>query len=133
MTMMILEYARPAAALGLPPRNPRPIHVSEGGLTVTEWEIIEMASWDGPRSLHPKSWLSRVETILFGDAALPLANPRLEALRRFAVKAWFWKELRDSDIAAVLDAGFSPNDIRRIVDHVAMRRGLVPHITRWPA
>lgn len=132
MTMMILEHARPAATLTLSPRKLRPICPSEGELTCTEWEIIEMASWDGPRSLHPKGWLSRVETILFGDGALPLANARLEALRRFAVKAWFWKELRDSDIAAVFEVGFSAREIRRIIDHVATRRGSVPHVARWP-
>lgn len=132
MTMMILEHVRPAPALALSPRNLRPIRAPEGELTGTEWEIIEMASWDGPRSLHPKGWLSRVETILFGDAALPLASARLEALRRFAVKAWFWKDLRDSDIAAVLDAGFLEQDIRLVTDHLANRRNSVPYVKDWP-
>lgn len=129
----IMEHARPRAGLAISQRRPRPVGAPGNELTGTEWEIVEMASWDGPRSLHPNGWLARIETVLFGDAALPLANARLEALRRFAVKAWFWKQLRDSDIAAVLDAGFAAQDIRRIVDHVAIRRGSVPHVARWPA
>lgn len=107
--------------------------VRGGRLTGADWEVVEMALWDGPRSLHPENWLVRIETVIFGDVALPLANVRLESLRRFAVKAWFWNRLRERDIAAILEAGFAPDDVRRILDYVASRRGFAPRVRAWPS
>lgn len=129
----ITQHAHPAADLAAAPHDRNPLRLSGGRLTGTEWEIVEMASWDGPRSLNPGGWLARIETVIFGDVALPLANVRLESLRRFAVKAWFWNRLGERDIAAILEAGFAPDNVRQILDHVASRRGFAPRVEAWPS
>ncbi|MDT7531195.1 hypothetical protein OVY29_21245 [Sphingopyxis sp. SE2] len=54
-----------------------------------EWQIVEMAKADGPRSLNPDGLLKRL---------------------------------------ARIDAGYSPADILRILEHVARRRGCMPVI-----
>ena len=129
----ITDHAHPAADLAAASHDRNPRRLSGGRLTGTEWEIVEMASWDGPRSLNPEGWLARIEMAIFGDVALPLANARLESLRRFSVKAWFWNQLGEGDIAAALDAGYSPGDVRHILDHVASRRGFAPRVRNWPS
>ncbi len=62
--------------------------VHYGQLSGAEWEIVELARWDGPRSLNPDGLLARLQRILFGaETPRPLANKRLETLRRFSVEA----------------------------------------------
>ncbi len=128
----IIEHTPRAAGFAARSCNRRSVCAAGGSLTGTDWEIVEMAAWDGPRSLKPKGLLARIERVLFGDVALPLANARLESLRRFSVKAWYWNQLGERDIAAALDAGLSPSDVRQILDHVASRRGFLPRIRNWP-
>ena len=56
----------------------------------TEWSVIDMARAEGPRSANPNALINRLLRKLFGIAiARPLANERLESLRRFALAAWF--------------------------------------------
>ena len=51
-----------------------------------EYQVIELARRDGIRSIRPRSWPTRIAERLFGiRPANPLADPRLEAIRRFAV------------------------------------------------
>lgn len=60
----------------------------------------------------------------------PLANPRLEALRRFCVRAWHWNLIRIQDMLLVSETGYPIADLCAIVAHVARCRGLVPCILR---
>ena len=60
----------------------------------TEWSVIDMARDEGPRSANPNAFINRLLSKLFGIAiARPLANERLESLRRFALAAWFRPEI----------------------------------------
>lgn len=99
----------------------------------TEWSVIDMAREEGPRSANPNSLRNRLLSKLFGIAiARPLANERLETLRRFALAAWFRAEIRLRDMRALFAAGFSSNDAARIIAYVGLRRGTVPEVEAWP-
>src|SRR3954470_22698303 len=102
-------------------------------LSRTEWSVIDMARAEGPRSANPNGFLNRLVSKLFGIAiARPLANQRLESLRRFALAAWFQLEIRLRDMRALFAAGFSSNDAARIIAYVGLHRGSVPEVEAWP-
>lgn len=75
----------------------------------TEWSVIALAGRDDMASLAPDGFWQRVRRRLFGiDAARPLANERLEALRRFTVLARLRRRRIDhGEIARLVTAGFS--------------------------
>ena len=99
----------------------------------TEWSVIDMARAEGPCSANPNALFNRVVRKLFGIAtARPLANDRLEHLRRFAVAAWFQAEIRTRDMRALFDGGFTSNDAARIIAYVGLHRGSVPEVEAWP-
>src|ERR1700741_701337 len=82
----------------------------------TEWAVIDHARDDGPRSARPNGITARLLRLLFGVVVpRPLTNQRLEALRRFAVKAWYWPELRARDLKALFEVGFDSNDAWRVL------------------
>ena len=98
-----------------------------------EWAVVDMARIDGPRSANPDSLLNSLLRTAFGvSIPRPLANERLETLRRFAVAAWYKAELRARDLSALFAAGFSSNDAARIIAHVALGRGSAPEVEAWP-
>jgi hypothetical protein len=106
---------------------------ADGALGAAEWSVIDMARAEGPRSADPNAFFNRLLSKLFGIArARPLANKRLESLRRFAVAAWFRAELRVRDMRALFDAGFTSNDAARIIAYVGLHRGIVPEVEAWP-
>ena len=99
----------------------------------TEWSVIDMARAEGPRSANPNAFINRLFSKLFGIAiARPLANERLESLRRFALAAWFQSEIRLRDMRRLFAAGFSSNDAARIIAYVGVHRGSVPEVEAWP-
>ena len=99
------------------------------GFGKTEWDVVELARRDGPRSLNPRSYLLRLCSILLGEEIKrPLANDQLEALRRFSVRAWFWDLVRTRDVRTLFDAGFTWDDVWRILAHVAAQRGFMPSV-----
>ena len=99
----------------------------------TEWSVIDMARSEGPRSANPNAFINRLFSKLFGIAiARPLANNRLESLRRFALAAWFHSEIRLRDMRNLFAAGFSSNDAARIIAYVGLHRGTVPEVEAWP-
>ena len=91
--------------------------------------MIETARSDGPRSIRPDGPFSRFLRDFFG-LPMPrrLANDKLEALRRFCVRAWFWDLIRSRDVQAVMDAGYTSVDVFQILAHVAGYRGFTPTI-----
>lgn len=100
-----------------------------GSLSYLHWKVVEMAREDGRWSLDPDGFLTRIVGGLFPiKLARPLANDRLEALRRFAVRAWYWDLIRTKDLCALIDAGFSNEHARQILAHVASQRGFAPSV-----
>lgn len=99
-----------------------------------DWQVVEMARKDGPRSLNPDGLLARVTRVLLGvPVPQGLANDELEALRQFSVRAWFWDFVRTSDVQAFFDAGYTPTNARRILAYVAHHRGFTPSFEGVPA
>lgn len=102
---------------------------SAPGFGKTEWDVVELARRDGPRSLNPHSTVAHLCSILLGEGIKrPLANEQLEALRRFSVRAWFWDLVRTKDVRTLFDAGFTWDDAWRVLAHVAARRGFMPSV-----
>jgi len=110
----------------------RPTGASQ--LPKLERDVIDMARSDGRWSLNPDGFVQRAIGVLFGiRTARPLANERLEGLRRFAVAAWSREVVRARDLRHLFDAGYSSNDAWRILAHIGERRGVIPEVEGWPA
>lgn len=93
------------------------------------WQVIDMARSEGPRSLNPDGIVARIAHGLFGTVVpRGLANDGLEALRRFAVRAWFWDFVPAREMQDFLDAGYTVTDAKRILAYVAHHRGFTPSL-----
>jgi hypothetical protein len=116
---------RPTAANRLPESE-----IAElGGLSRDEWSVVDFARNDGLWSLAPDGFLARVAGILFGiQPPRPLANERLEALRRFAVVAWKKGKVGVGQVREFAAAGFSCVEARLVLEYVGRRR----NIETWP-
>ncbi len=77
--------------------------------TALELHVLALAARDTAWSVRPRTRFVRIAEALFGiRRPNPLANPRLEALRRFAVVARYLRDrLPAYEIDAFLAAGFS--------------------------
>lgn len=105
----------------------------ECSLTDLDWKVIEMARADGPRSLNPDGLFTRFLRDFFGlPIARKLANEKLEALRRFCVRAWYWDLIRTRDVRALIETGYCSADVFQILAHVAGYRGFTPSIQEQP-
>lgn len=99
------------------------------GLGSDEWAVVEFSRRDGMWSVNPDGLLQRLARTLFGvRPPQPLANERLERLRRFAVVAWNKGAVRATQVRDLIDAGFSYCDARRVLEHIARRR----QFQSWP-
>src|SRR5215213_7827617 len=89
-----------------------------GGLSRDEWSVVDFARNDGLWSLNSDGILVRVARILFGiQPPRPLANERLEVLRRFAVVAWRKRKVGVAQAREFAAAGFSCVDARLVLDY----------------
>ncbi len=84
------QHAAAAEPLRLPaaaaPRPVAPAPAPAPAFTPVELSVISLARVDGLATLRPRNWLTRLAERLFGvGRPNPLADPRLEALRRFAL------------------------------------------------
>lgn len=86
-----------------PPAETRPV------LSDLERAVVALSMGDGRRTIAPRGGLAeRLVGWLFGlRRALPLADPRLEALRRIAVLCRLEGSLGRSDLVAFLATGFT--------------------------
>jgi hypothetical protein len=80
-----------------------------------EWTVLRMAQEEACRGVTPcassrlGATLDRLWAVVSGRrGALPLANPRLEALRRFACAAVIGGASLQSATAGLLQAGYTP-------------------------
>lgn len=106
---------------------------SQPGLSELDWRVVEIARDNGPRSLNPDGFWARLSRDLFGlPVARQLANQKLEALRRFCVRAWYWDLIRTRDLRMLTDAGYSRSAASQILAHVAGYRGFTPSIQQEP-
>lgn len=98
-------------------------------LTDIDWRVAEIARSDGPQSFNPDGRFTKILRNFFGlPVARNLANEKLEALRRFCVRAWYWDLIRRQDVSSLIEAGYSTSDASQILTHVAGYRGFTPTI-----
>ena len=98
-------------------------------LSELEWQVVEIARRDGPRSINPDGRFARFLRDFFGvPVTAKLANKQLEALRRFCIRAWYWDLIRTKDLRMLVDAGYSSSALFQILTHVAGYRGFRPSI-----
>lgn len=102
--------------------------IDKGPLGDLDWTIVDLARADGPRSLNPDGLPARFARFFGIQVTEGLANDKLEALRRFGVRAWYWDLIRTRDLRAFLDAGYSRRDVLEILSRIGMARGFVPTI-----
>jgi hypothetical protein len=102
---------------------------ADARFTHEELAIIDLAEKDGVWSLHAETHLSRLMRWAFGiDIARPLANRRLESLRRLAVRAWRQRPIDRGALAEFLAAGFSKSHADILIEKVARRQ----RVEQWP-
>lgn len=99
--------------------------VEASRFSALELRVIDLAErFDVIREPSPKSFLRRVMAVLFGVRGnRPLANPRLEALRRFAsLTRHHADRLGGGDIEAFVGAGFTIGQAHGLITYFAARR-----------
>ncbi|MFA5968672.1 MAG: hypothetical protein WC816_05455 [Sphingomonas sp.] len=96
----------------------------EAGFSTLEWSIISLARQERLSSLREPGRLTKAFHALFGGApATPLANPRLEALRRIAVLSWHRGYTIESyEVRAFYAAGYTASHYELLVNTVIVRR-----------
>ena len=98
-------------------------------MTDLDWKVVEMARADGPRSIKPDGGFRKFLRDFFGlPITRKLANEKLEALRQFCVRAWYWDLIRIRDVRALMNAGYASVDVFQVLAHVAGFRGFTPTI-----
>lgn len=82
--------------------------------TDLEWSVVEIARHDPLSSIDPPGrFASRIARLLGSQRVLPLADPKLEALRRFVVaQRHLGDRLPDRELAHFVTAGFSLQHVR---------------------
>ena len=102
---------------------------AEPQLSALEWSVVAVARNDSLASLREPGRLGMAMAALFGGRQNPrLTDPRLEALRRFAVLAWHHGyTLPVSEIKAFMKAGFSADQFETLLASISRGRAARPH------
>lgn len=97
-------HANPAAT----PHDLFDALVEQADFSPLEWTVISLARHDQRTTTRLPTEIRRLVALLFGERATrPLANARLEALRRAAGAIWNRRPLAAPDAAAFSSAGFT--------------------------
>jgi alkylhydroperoxidase family enzyme len=102
---------------------------AEPQLSALEWSVVAVARNDSLASLREPGRLGMAMAALFGARQNPkLTDPRLEALRRFAVLAWHHGyTLPVSEIKALMKAGFSADQFETLLASISRGRAARTH------
>ena len=102
------------------PRADPEVGKNATGFSAIEWLVVALARRDRLSSLRTPSRIGAALTRVFGGRGEPrLANPQLEALRRFAVFAWHrGHNVPPSELAAFRLAGYSTNQAEMLLESV---------------
>ncbi|WP_404713963.1 hypothetical protein [Sphingomonas sp. MMS24-J13] len=108
------------------PRAEPEVTAHASGFSALEWLVVALARRDSLGSLRTPGRIGSALSRIFGGRGEPrLANPRLEALRRFAVFAWHrGHNVPPSELAAFRDAGFSPNQAETVLESILSTRAV---------
>ena len=93
-----------------------------------ELRVIGLAEQGAPARRDGGGRLARLIQWAFGvEERKPLADPRLESLRRFASQAWHRPDsVSDGDIRRLVEAGYSPGQAYGLIAYLSARRGHSP-------
>ncbi len=111
--------SRAAAAIDMPTA------IDAGMFTPLELRVISLGErYDAARELSQDSRGARLLERLFGlTLHAPLANPRLERLRRFASQAHHHPDkVAEGDVADMIGAGFTPGQVLGLLDYFSVRK-----------
>ena len=113
--------AKAIAAPAVPQPDPVPV---AAGLSALEWSVVAIAQRETLSSLKRPGRIAMAMGTLFGTRArTPLADPRLEALRRIAVLAWHRGDnLPTSEIKSFLGAGFTTHQFELLLTSIGRGR-----------
>jgi hypothetical protein len=121
--MAYLDVAGPAGALAplMARHDPAP---ASARLSPLEWAVVALAQRDSLSSLRePGRIATAIAAIFGGRAETRLADPRLEALRRVAVHAWFHGfAVPESEIQGFYDAGYTPEQLELVITSISRGR-----------
>lgn len=117
---------------GAAPVSPPAALAPVQSFSALEWTVIALARKDGLRSIGEPGPIARALRSLFGEGRRSsLADPRLEALRRFAIHAWHrGYALPVSEIKAFVAAGFSIDQAEAALASIAGARAPQPRTVR---
>jgi len=122
-SMAYVNFAEPAPALLFPP-NPTTKAVPAASLSALEWAVVALARRDSLGSLRTPGPIAKAMAVVFGTASEnPIADPRLEALRRMAVYGWHRGfAVPASEIDRFFDAGFSADQLELLLTSISRDR-----------
>ncbi len=89
-----------------------------------EWQVVKLARNDRLSSLREESEFVGFLRMVFGfERKKPLANPRLEALRRMAVLSWHHGyNVSSGEISDFFAAGYSIDQYDAMLAHIGQAR-----------
>lgn len=124
--MAYLSFAEPAVATAFAPVAARhdPLPAPEAGLTALEWSVVALAERDSLASLRAPSRLAVAFAAVFGGTTdNRLADPRLEALRRVSVHAWYHGfAIPESEVQGLYAAGFDAEQLELVITSISRSR-----------
>ena len=121
--MAYLDFAAPATALApvIARHDPVP---AKPALTALEWSVVALAERDSMASLRAPSRVSIALAAIFGGTTdNRLADPRLEALRRVSVHAWYHGfAIPESEVESFHAAGFDAEQLELVITSISRGR-----------
>lgn len=113
--------AKAVAAPIVPQADPVPV---QAGLSPLEWSVVAIARNERLGSLRqPGPVLTALGSLFGARPRLPLADPKLEVLRRLSVLAWHRGDnLPKSEIARFFSAGFSTHQFETLLTSIGRGR-----------
>lgn len=121
--MAYLNFAEPAPALLY-----RPAALAKAApaasLSALEWSVVALARRDSLNSLRTPGPIGKAMAVVFGSTSEnPIADPRLEALRRMAVYGWHRGfAVPASEIDRFFEVGFSPDQLELLLTSIGRDR-----------
>lgn len=121
--MAYLNFAETAPAL-LFHRRPPAKRAPSASFSALEWSVVALARRDSLGSLRSPGRLAKAMAVVFGGTSEnPIADPRLEALRRMAVQAWHRGfAVAESEMARFFAAGFSADQFELLLTSIGRDR-----------
>ncbi len=91
-----------------------------------EWSVVALARRDSLGSLRTPGRIAKAMAVVFGSRSEnPIADSRLEALRRAAVHAWHRSfAIPESEIERFYEAGFSPDQLELLLTSISRDRSV---------